>query len=158
MFTTPIEQKLLDELKRRKIACEPQKPVGFCLGVCRSKFPCRCGQDWSDPDTDVFCEGNDLEEPEECEWWADGYYKYYIDIYIPVGPGLAIEVDDWSSHSQPWQIVKDVAREREIKHDIGCEFMRFRADTVYNRTKKCAADVQVWVNQNKLKVIQASFL
>lgn len=147
MITTKIEKMLIDELVKNKIPHYPQKPVGYVSGYCRSKYPCKCGMDWCDEYGD-YREGYSDQIPEDCSWWKDGYSQYYIDIYIPIKNGLAVEIDDKEFHSKEEQIKVDMTREQDIKKMLNCEFMRFTAKKVYNETSKCIEEIKEWINKN----------
>ena len=72
---------------------------------------------WQDPDSGDWDDGDEGAEPDYCagEWWSEGYWRYYIDIYIPSGPGLAIEIDDFGSHHTKIQVTNDRERQEKIR-------------------------------------------
>jgi len=142
MRTTPIEQMLIDELVKLKIPHRPQCPIGWVSGYCRSKYPCKCGVEWCDPYTGEYIEGDGYEYPEHCDWFNEGHSKYFIDIFIEVGCGFAIEIDDAASHSSKYQIEKDKERQKEIIDEIDCQFIRFTAKKVFNEIGKCVKEIQ----------------
>lgn len=105
---------------------------------------------WQDPDSGDWDDGDEGAEPDYCagEWWSEGYWRYYIDIYIPSGPGLAIEIDDFGSHHTKIQVTNDRERQEKIRKLLNCEFVHFAAITVYNHTTRCAKQIEDWVHAN----------
>lgn len=160
MRTTPIEQVLINELVKLKIPHEPQKAVGWNPPYCRSKYPCKCGLGWSDPDTGESYEEDAYEYPENCNWLSQGYYNYYIDIFIPLNRGFAIEIDDKASHSSKYQIKKDKDREIDIIGFLDCKFIRFKAKKIYNDLGGCVRKIQekVMTEEEIIKTIDVEYM
>ena len=69
-------------------------------------------------------------------------------IYIPSGPGLAIEIDDFGSHHTKIQVTNDRERQEKIRKLLNWEFVHFAATTVYNPTTRCAKQIEDWVHAN----------
>ena len=128
---TPIESVLAKAMSAAGIKWESQKPVGWIAGGCQSRFRCRCGlsdDSWDDP----------LDE--DCEWYWPGCAEYYVDFFVGIGNGIAIEIDDFATHHATRQMLAaDLIREVRIKKATGWDFLRFKAKDVHNRTNWCVA-------------------
>ena len=147
MRTTTIEKILIDEIIKLKIPYIAQKGVDFEPGYCRSKYSCKCGVDKINDDEWEEGEGGDGKI--NCSWFQDGHYKYYIDIYINLKNGLAIEIDDKLSHSTKLQIESDKYREERIKVLENCDFLRFTAQKVFNNPRECIEEIKKWIKTDK---------
>ena len=118
-----LEVRFERALKRAGIPYEAQKAVGNGGDYCRSKYPCRCGEQWYDEDggrADGNVYGGD---GDDCEWYVAPYTKYFIDFFIPIGTGLAIELDG-SYHDDPNQRRRDRERQHWIEVNYGYRFVR----------------------------------
>lgn len=117
--TTPVEQELINALTSCSLDVMPQYEVGELTGT------------WWNEDED--------------EWVENEGARYYIDLFLEIGSGLAIEVDDYNSHHTYEQLEKDRIRESYIRRYLGCDIMRVAARDVSVRLWEIVEDVTEWV-------------
>jgi len=130
----PLESLFAAALKQAGVPFEYQKPVGTGGGYCRSKFPCRCGEgrfneDWGSWEEGWGEPGN--ADSNDCPWYTPEYTRYFIDFFLPVGRGIAVELDG-SYHNQPEQRARDAERQGWIERNCGYKVVRLSSQDVFS--------------------------
>ena len=146
-----IERRFATALTTHGIRFKCQVPAGWRSSpyTCGSLFPCRCGIDWSDPDTGDCVQGySDEPHDAECDWLRGGtHVRYFIDFVIPMPfplKDLAIEIDG-SWHSEGSQPNKDSERQQWIEKNKSYEFLRLPSWKVRHRIRDCIAEIEIYL-------------
>lgn len=152
---TPVEQLFADAMTVRGISFEAQHGLLWRGDECKSRYRCKCGVDRFNEDTEDWEEGRAVDMPENCRWYRRGTHKYVLDFFVNVGPGIAIEIDDYGTHSSAKDRADDLAREKEIEARLGYEFIRFTASDVCRNASACVDTLQAFISEYREKPKQA---